>query len=218
MIKDVVEYIDIKPDLQLLRSLFDQVHNKDSNEFGKTQWLSYSLQHNITGEPTGYEEVYEPILSVHKQVHPHIKKRDTGFNTSDSIEKMLFPHTDIDDHLEYPNYYNLVIPVIGKSYIEYFETKAEEVYLPENNAQGYPYYHEFKAQKEIGQGSEEFEKYLNERSLGRVEIDKPILIKTNIMHRVIVTEAPRCAWVTRWNNIPAEVDYQTFKKKVENIL
>ena len=112
----------------------------------------------------------------------------------------------------------MVIPVIGKSYIEYFETKAEEVYLPENNAQGYPYYHEFKAQKEIGQGSEEFEKYLNERSLGRVEIDKPILIKTNIMHRVIVTEAPRCAWVTRWNNIPAEVDYQTFKKKVENIL
>jgi len=38
------------------------------------------------------------------------------------------------------------------------------------------------------------------------------------MHRVVVTEAPRCAWVTRWNNIPADVDFQTFKAKVQELL
>jgi hypothetical protein len=38
------------------------------------------------------------------------------------------------------------------------------------------------------------------------------------MHRVVVTEAPRCAWVTRWINIPADIDFQEFKQKVENIL
>ena len=70
----------------------------------------------------------------------------------------------------------------------------------------------------MGQGTPEFEKFLSERKIGHIIVDKPLMLDTNTMHRVLVTEAPRCAWVTRWNNIPKEIDYHTFKDMVESIL
>jgi hypothetical protein len=63
----------------------------------------------------------------------------------------------------------------------------------------------------------EFEKFLADRKIGEIIVDRPILIDTETMHRVVITEAPRCAFVTRWNNIPA-IDFQSFKTKVESIL
>ena len=130
----------------------------------------------------------------------------------------MFAHTDIDLDTENPNYYNLVIPVFGASRIDYFETNEDEVYLPELNVYGYAYYHEFHAQKEMGQGTPEFENFLSERKIGHIIVDKPLLLDTNTMHRVVVTEAPRCAWVTRWNNIKEDIDFYTFKNRVESIL
>tara|TARA_B100001057_G_scaffold87542_1_gene83469 strand:+ start:845 stop:1489 length:645 start_codon:yes stop_codon:yes gene_type:complete len=214
MIKDIAEYIDINPDMDLIKSLFDEVNSNDFNSFGKTQWISYSLEDRATGKDLKNLEIYEPLLSEHRKVHPNIKKRDTGFNVSDSTKKDLYAHADIDFHLEYPNYYNIVIPVFGRSVIEYFETKREEIFLPEKDAHGHWYYWEFKNRNKPG-----YEEFLQERKIGEIEVfDKPVFIDTNTMHRVIVTEAPRCAWVTRWNNVPKEYDYQTFKKKVESIL
>ena len=214
MIKGVAEYLDIKVDRGLLLSLYEKVKSdrvgKDFNVFGKTPFESYSLEYNMTGKPTGYEKIFDPILSQHRKVHPHYQFRSTGFNTANSTKKDVFPHTDID--------YNIVIPVLGGSRIDYYETKDEEVYLPEKNVHGYAYYHEFYAQKQMGQGSPEFEKFLSDRKIGHIVVDKPLLIQTTIMHRVVVTEAPRCAWVTRWNNIPKDVSFQQFKRKVENIL
>ena len=65
----------------------------------------------------------------------------------------------------------------------------------------------------------EFEKFLSDRKIGEIIVkDRPILIKTDIMHRVVITEAPRCAWVTRWNNVPKVLDYYDFKTMAENIL
>ena len=74
------------------------------------------------------------------------------------------------------------------------------------------------AQKQMGQRSPEFENFLSDRKIGHIVVDKPLLIQTTTMHRVVVTEAPRCAWITRWNNIPKDVSFQQFKRKVENIL
>jgi len=220
MIPNVAEYVDIEDRTDILMELHDKVANsiKLNNTFGKTPFRSYSLEDNRTGDPTGYEQVYVPILSEHRKVHPHYQFRSTGFNTADSTEKDVFPHTDIDLDTEHPNHYNLVIPVFGASRIDYFETKEHEVYLPEKNAHGYAYYHEFLAQKEMGQGTPEFEKFLSDRKIGHIIVDKPLLLNTLLMHRVVVTEAPRCAFVTRWNNIPKEVTFQDFKKKVESIL
>ena len=70
----------------------------------------------------------------------------------------------------------------------------------------------------MGQGTPEFEKFLSDRKIGHIIVDKPLLLNTLLMHRVVVTEAIRCAFVTRWNNIPKEVTFQDFKKKVESIL
>ena len=217
-IDNVCEYINIKDYSTILQKLYNDVSKLKFNSFGKSNMISFSLEDNITGEPTGYEKLFDPILSEHKKVHPNIQFRSTGFNVSDSIKNDCFAHTDVDYDKDHPNFYNLVIPVFGSSRIDYFETLAEEIHLPEVNAHGYAYCHEFKQQEVLKQGSVEFEKFLESKKIGHIVLDKPVLLNTNIMHRVVVTSAPRCAWVTRWNNIPEQIDYQTFKNKVEEIL
>ena len=105
-------------------------------------------------------------------------------------------------------------------------TKLIDTYLKENNTSSFLVSEkgkiivekEFKVQKEMGQYTPEFEKFLSDRKIGHIVVDKPLLIQTTTMHRVVVTEAPRCAWITRWNNIPKDVSFQQFKRKVENIL
>jgi len=217
-IDNVCEYINIKDYSTILQKLYNDVSKLKFNSFGKSNMISFSLEDNITGEPTGYEKLFDPILSEHKKVHPNIQFRSTGFNVSDSIKNDCFAHTDVDYDKDHPNFYNLVIPIFGSSRIDYFETLAEEIHLPEVNAHGYAYYHEFKQQEVLKQGSVEFKKFLESKKIGHIVLDKPVLLNTNIMHRVVVTSAPRCAWVTRWNNIPEQIDYQTFKNKVEEIL
>ena len=218
MIKGVAEYLNININTDLYLTMYNMVKKHENNTFGKTPFVSYSLEDNKTGKPTGYEKAFWPVLNDHKRVHPHYQFRSTGFNTANSTEKDVFAHTDIDLDTEHPNGYNIVIPVLGNSRIDYFETKDEEVYLPEKNAHGHAYYHEFYAQKEMGQGTPEFEKFLSDRKIGHIVVDRPLLIQTTIMHRVVVTEAPRCAWVTRWNNVPRVLDYYDFKTMAENIL
>ena len=217
-IKDIAEYLNIDIDKDLFLSVYEKVKGNKVNVFGKTPFECYALETNRTGKPTGYKEVFEPIVSQHRKVHPQYQLRSTGFNTADSTKKDVYPHTDIDLYTEHPNSYNIVIPVLGNSRIDYYEYKDDEVYLPEKNAHGEWYYHEFNVQKAMGQYTPEYEKFLSDRVFGHIVVDKPILIKTDIMHRVVVTEAPRCAWVTRWINIPADIDFQEFKQKVENIL
>jgi hypothetical protein len=227
MIPNIAEYLDVDPQIDLLLDLYETVKGvragEDFNTFGKTPFESYSLEYAYPKEGrsllTGYEEVFDPILSQHREVHPDYQFRSTGFNTADSTEKDVFPHTDIDQNQKYSQGYNIIMPVFGGSRLDYYETNQDEVFLPEHNAQGYFYYHEFYAQAEMGQGSPEFEQFLKDRKIGEIIIDKPCLIDTEIMHRVVITEAPRCAFVTRWVNIPPELsDFHTFKERVEKTL
>ena len=218
-ITNVAEYVDIYDHTEILNRLLDEVWDDSRyNLFGKTPFVSYSLEHNYSGKPTGYEQTFDEVLSNHRLVHKDYQFRSTGFNTADSTEKDCFAHTDVDLDTAHEGHYNLVIPVRGKSRIDFFKTDPDEIYLPETNAHGYAYYHEFKVQKEMGQNTPEFESYLAERKIGEIELSGPILLNTLVMHRVVVTEAPRAAWVTRWNNIPSDVDFQTFKNRVETVL
>jgi len=211
MIPNIAEYVDVDPQTDLLEELF-ALCNADFNTFGKTLWKSFSLE-SRDGEDTEYLKLFDPLLEIHRAVHPDMQKRSTGFNTSTSTKHDLFAHTDIDLDQEHPNYYNIVMPVFGDSVIEYFETNDDEIWLPELNAHGYAYYHEFYMRNKSG-----YKEFLQQRKIGEIVVDKPVLIDTNTMHRVVVTEAPRCAWVTRWINIPKEIDYQTFKCHVESLL
>ena len=217
MIKDLAEYVDVNPHTDLLKELY-KFCEEDVNTFGKTQWHSFALEHREGGDTT-YLESFEPILSIHKAVHPDMQKRSTGFNLSTSTQHDLYAHTDLDLDQEHPNYYNLVIPVYGESTIEYFETNEDEIQYgtrngkPDLNCHGEIYYHEF-----MNRTYEGYEEFLQERKFAECKIDKPLLIDTNTMHRVTVQEAPRVAWVTRWRNIPKEIDFYTFKDMVESIL
>jgi len=217
MIKNIAEYVDINPNTDLLKTLYEFCE-VDFNAFGKTKWHSFALEH-VKGGDTKFLELFEPILSIHRAVHPDIQKRSTGFNLSTSTEHDLYAHTDLDYNQEHPNYYNLVVPVYGESTIEYFETNEDEIQIgikngkPDLNCHGEVYYHEFKNRTHKG-----YEDFLQKRKFAECKIDKPLLIDTNTMHRVIVQKAPRVAWVTRWRNIPEEVDFQTFKRDVESIL
>ena len=40
MIKNLAEYVDTNPDMDLIKSLFDQVNVDNNYSFGKTQWIS----------------------------------------------------------------------------------------------------------------------------------------------------------------------------------
>ena len=96
MIPGVAEYVDVNNETDLLLSLYEKVKKTANNTFGKTPFVSYSLEDNRTGKETGYEQVFDPILSKHRKVHEHYQFRSTGFNTADSTEKDVFAHTDID--------------------------------------------------------------------------------------------------------------------------
>ena len=66
---------------------------------------------------------------------------------------------------------------------------------------------------------DQYEEFKKKRKIGEIVVeDRPVLIDTNLMHGVQILEAPRCAWVTRWNNIPVHHDFYTWKARVERIL
>lgn len=207
------EYLDIRNFDNILMPLYEQVRSNEYNEFGKTGWHSYSLEH-IDGRDTGFTKIFQPILDIMKQVHPHMQKRSTGFNTSNAIDNNLFIHTDIDTDQEHPNYYNIIIPLLGESTISYYKSAENEIFLGEPNAQGHGYYHEFKHHN----SHDHYSDFVNERRIGSVNMNKPVLLSTNTMHGVTVQQAPRVAWCTRWINIPQEVDFNTFKTRVEEVL
>lgn len=210
-IKDLAVYVDVEPHTDLLKELYKFCDGK-FNSFGKTKWHSFALEHK-TGGDTEYLKHFEPILAPHREFHPHIQKRSTGFNLSTSTEDDLYAHSDLDFDQEHPHYFNIVIPVHGKSTIEYFQTNEDEVQMPEVNCHNEFYYHEFKNRTHEG-----YEEFLQERLIAQFVIDRPLLIDTNTMHRVTVQEAPRVAWVTRWINLPKEVDIHTFKDMIEEKL
>lgn len=213
MIEGVAEYLDLDLNIEKYHLIFDQV-DEGYNTFGKTQWHSYSLEDNKTGKDLPFLQMFEPILADMRKVHPYMQKRSTGFNTANSTEKDLFIHTDVDFDTEHPKHFNMVVPIFGKAIINYYETREEEIWLPEKNAHGYAYYHEFYMRNKAG-----YEEFKKKRKIGEIVVeDRPVLIDTNLMHGVQILEAPRCAWVTRWNNIPVHHDFYTWKARVERIL
>jgi hypothetical protein len=190
-------------------------HSYDShNIFGKTLWQSYALA-DLADEDNGNAAIFEPLIAKYRKVHPHFQLRSTGFNFSDSTEKELYVHTDLDPRCEHPNYFNIILPVVGRSRIDYYETRAEEVWLPERNSRKEYYYHEFKAKYK-------FDKEHNrKRLIGNIHVDNttgPVLLDTDVLHGVQVLEAPRLAFCVRFNNIPAHMDFHAFKKHAEGIL
>lgn len=213
MIEGVAEYLDVNLNIEKYHLIFNQVDG-GYNTFGKTKWYSYSLEDNKTGKDLPFFKMFEPILSDMRKVYPYMQKRSTGFNTANSKEKDLFIHTDVDFDTEHPKHFNMVVPIFGKAIISYYETREEEIWLPEKNAHGYAYYHEFHMRNKPG-----YEEFKKKRKIGEIIVeDTPVLIDTNLMHGVEILEAPRCAWVTRWNNIPVYHDFYTWKARVERIL
>ena len=215
-IKDICEYIDVPGDQILLKSIWKQIIDKTlsepkANVFGKTKWQSYALV-DLSEKDNGNTEIFKPFLDKHQQVHPDFQFRSTGFNFSDSVEKELYVHTDLDPKTEHPNYFNIVYPVFGASRIDYYETRAEEIWLPYRNARKEYYYHEFKHEYKWDL------EHNQKRQMGHITVDKPCLIDTDVLHGVQVLEAPRLAFVVRYNNIPKQLDFRAFKKHAEKVL
>ena len=215
MIPGIAEYININVDTEYYHMIFDKVAGVDSNTFGKTKWNSFALEDNRTGIDTEYSKDFKRILSEQKSVHPYMQKRSTGFNYANTVEKDLFIHSDVDLDTEHPKHFNLIIPIYGKALISYYKTKEEDIWLPEKNAHGFAYYHEFKKRLD-----DDYEDFKRANKIGEiiVEPDKPVLLDTFIMHGVEIIESPRLAWCSRWNNIPVHYDFYSWKARVENIL
>lgn len=232
-IPGLCEYIDIPHERELLLEFWKKIVEKEThlgigearalvgchshdyhNVFGKTRWQSYALA-DLGDEDNGNAAIFEPLMAKYRKVHPHFQLRSTGFNFSDDVKKELYVHTDLDPKLEHPNYFNFILPVSGRSRIDYYETRAEEIWLPERNSRKEYYYHEFKPHLKY---DVEFNK---SRLMGHIHVDNktgPVLLDTDVLHGVQVLEAPRLAFCVRFNNIPAHIDFHEFKKHAEKIL
>jgi hypothetical protein len=228
--ESVCEYLDIPDDHKMLNEAWEAIVEKETkfgigearalvnchshnqhNIFGKTKWQSYALA-DLGDQDNGNAAIYEKLLEKYRKVHPYMQLRSTGFNFSNDINKELYVHTDLDPICEHPNYFNIVLPLFGASRIDYYETKSEEIWLPERNAKKEYYYHEFKPHLK-------FDKEFNQsRQIGHIHVDKPCLIDTDILHGVQLLEAPRLAFVVRYNNIPKEMDFKAFKAHIEKVL
>jgi hypothetical protein len=212
MIEGIAEYLDIDFNLDYYKSVFDDVATDTiANTFGKTQWHSFALEDNRSGLDTAYATQFKLILDSMRDVHPYMQKRSTGFNYANTADKDLFIHSDVDYDTEHPKHFNLIIPIFGTAIISFYKTIEDEIWLPELNAHGYAYYHEFKKRKDA-----DYEQFKKERKIGEILVDKPVLLDTNIMHGVEIVDAPRCAWCSRWNNIPQHHDFYTWKHRVES--
>lgn len=232
-IPGLCEYINIPGEVDTLLEFWAQIIAKENNVgigearhlvgchsydnhniFGKTLWQSYALA-DLADKDNGNAAIFEPLIAKYRKVHPHFQLRSTGFNFSDSTEKELYVHTDLDPKCEHPNYFNFILPVVGRSRIDYYETRAEEIWLPERNSRDEYYYHEFKAKYK-------FDKEHNKKRLiGHIHVDNntgPVLLDTDVLHGVQVLEAPRLAFCVRFNNIPAHIDFHAFKKHAEKVL
>ena len=151
-ISGICEYINIPGEVDTLLEFWAQIiskeqnlglgearkivgcHSYDShNIFGKTLWQSYAMA-DLADNDNGNAAIFEPLLAKYRKVHPHFQLRSTGFNFSDSTEKELYVHTDLDPKCEHPNYFNFILPVHGRGRIDYYETRAEEIWLPERNS------------------------------------------------------------------------------------
>jgi hypothetical protein len=207
-LKDVAEYIDIDIDYVLLKDTLEICFNNyNSSKFSptSTKMQGYNLEDWKTGKDTIFNDILESILVEHRKVHPDIKKRNTGFNVSHDADAHLFIHNDLDPYTDHPNHYNMIIPVHGLAKVIFYETRDEELYVPSRDIH-----------------NEIFHKKMKDETLkvkmGEIIIDKPVLLNTKFMHEVVILEAPRSSWVTRWINIPEEYDFQIIKDRIERIL
>jgi hypothetical protein len=239
-INELAQFIDINIDIDLFKRLFKEAGELDfsGNVYGKVEWMGYSLEGNYWEKDrselirTEYIELFKPILDIMAKVHPDKQLRSTGFNYTEG-DQPLFVHSDIDWDLEHPNAWNIIIPIFGSAKIVYYETREEEVHLPEKNQHGHAYYHEFKkrpylydvqrgmiSQKEYDKQLVEYEEFKASRKIGEIFVEpgKPVILDTNTMHGVDIVDGPRLAWCHRWNNIPEGETFWTWKNRVETIL
>lgn len=232
-IDGLCEYINIPSYRDLLLSMWEQIVDKETNlgkgearalvgchshdyhnVFGKTRWQSYVLG-DLADQDNGNAAIFEPFMKIMRKVHPHFQMRSTGFNFSDDVNKELYVHTDLDPKTEHPNYFNFILPVAGRSRIDYYETRPEEIWLPERNSRDEYYYHEFRPKLKYDL---EFNK---ERQMGHIHVNEEsgcVMLDTDVLHGVQVQEAPRLAFCVRFNNIPAHIDFHAFKARAEKVL
>lgn len=239
-INELAQYIDVDFDLDLFTRLYDEAAELGSlaNCFGKVEWMGYSLEGSYWQEDKSeldrseYIKLFKPILDMFDKVHPDKQLRSTGYNYSEG-DQPLFIHSDVDWDLEHPNAWNLIIPIFGSAKIVYYETREEEVHLPEMNQHGVAYYHEFRkrpymvdvlrgtiTQKEYDQQLVEYEEFKAERKIGEIFVPpgKPVILDTETMHGVDIIDGPRLAWCHRYNNIPEGETFWSWKDRVETIL
>ncbi len=191
----IIEYVDVKYDVDQLKSIFKDLKRTAYSTFTEcdiSSWL-------ICSHPR-YEEIMKPILDLHKQVHPHICPLATGFNYSPRAEVPYHIPAHLD--LDKPLFFNLLLPVRGCAKITVFKTVMNDLEYRHKKSH-------FMVPKNDNDDLE---------PVKTVIVDRPVMLNTSILHRVHITDAPRNAWCTRWIDIPGTYNFQTFRDHMEKTL
>jgi hypothetical protein len=190
-----IEYVDVDYDVEMYQSIYEDLKKTRFSTFVEcdiSSWL-------IKSHPK-YEGIMQPILQEHKKVHPDICPLATGFNYSPEarVPYHIPAHIDLDK----PLFFNLLLPITGCAKITVYKTVINDLEYRHNKSH-------FMVPKNNNANLEEVK---------TVVVDRPVLLNTNILHRVHITEAPRNAWCTRWINIPGTFTFDSFKDHVEKTL
>ena len=190
--ENIIEYVNINYDKELYNNYFEKISELDSSSYIECGAKSWVLKTN-----SEYETILNPILKQQKKVHSIMCHYGTGFNYSSTIKHTVPPHIDI----EKPKYFNLLLPIYGTALIEIFKTTDEELEFRHNQ----------KHWKML-------RKDKNSEKIGKLLIDKPVLLDTNYLHNVKPITTPRLVWCSRWIEIDQRYTFASFKKHIEYVL
>lgn len=191
-VEDVIDYVQIKYDVEELRHLFDK-----TIAFQPLEYLECGAQSWTLGMGQHYHDLWQHLLQQHAKVHSHFCPLATGFNYSKTNSQNVPPHVDIDQM----NYYNLLIPVSGVARIDIFKTEQNEL----------EFRHGMTHWKMLKEG-------IVSQKIAEFFVDKPTLLNTNYLHSVQPIHSPRSVWCTRWIDLPMNLSFGDFKKMVEDTL
>jgi len=206
MIENIIEYVNVNYDKDYLLDKFLSLAGNNFQSYLNCGAISKIIKN--TPDIRNYK-----ILQEHDIFNYSIYDDwATGFNYSENLTNGVPPHADWGEK----NYYNLLLPIYGKAKIVLYHTDESTVINRYENPK-------LKVQwyDELGETihwSMKLSKDLELKQIGSLIVDKPTLLNTNFLHEVVIIEAPRLCWVTRWMNVEKNIDFRKAKNIIESKL
>lgn len=205
---NILEYIDVEYDRSTFIDIFEKLTESNFRGYANCGTIS-----KIIDNTPNIKILAKNILEKHNIFdNAYYDPMATGFNFAPEIDKGIPPHCDWGDR----NYYNLLLPIYGVAEITVYHTNNNVVnrwnMTPDERKQWYDPTGEHK------HWSMKLSPETKLTPIGKLIIDKPVLLDTNYLHNVKIIQAPRLNWVTRWMKIDTSITFEKAKEIIQRKL